>query len=96
MPFFFKVYFGPCLPYQYRINGPHKWNKAKEAIYTYEERVLGALKTKQDVQVKEDLGIFDTVYHYLVKFLRDTLHFNNVFVLLIVCLFVLLFWFIAK
>lgn len=79
------------------MNGPHAWSNAKEAIYNYETRVKEALRTKKVKKVDDsDLGIFDTVYHYLVKFLRDTLHFNNVFVLLVVTLFVLLFWFVAK
>jgi len=96
LPFFFKLYFGPCLPYQYRVNGPNKWKGAKEAIYTYDDRVICALKTRRTNEDDQDLGIFDSVYQHLVKFFRDTLHFNNVFVLLIVGLFVLLFWFYAK
>lgn len=95
LPFFFKLYFGPCLPYQYRVNGPHKWAGAKEAIYEYEERVRGALTTRRDRKEIKDFGILDTIYQYLVKFLRDTLHFNNVFVLLVVGLFIVLFWLIS-
>jgi len=96
LPFFFKVYFGPCLPYQYRINGPNKWEGAKKAIYTYEERVRSGLATRKYEKEPSDYGIIDTLYHYLVKFFRDTLHFNNAFVLLIVTLFVVIFWFISS
>jgi len=97
LPFFFRLYFGPCLPYQYRVNGPHKWAGAKKAIYTYEERVLGALKSNRpEEQEPRDLGIIDTIYKYLVKFFRDTLHFNNVFVLIIVTLMVVLLWFVSS
>ncbi|GFT87471.1 dimethylaniline monooxygenase 5 [Nephila pilipes] len=31
--------FGPSLPYQYRLEGPHKWDGAREAILTAHERV---------------------------------------------------------
>jgi len=37
---FFKVFFGPCTPYQYRLTGPGAWNGAKEAIDTQWERVI--------------------------------------------------------
>lgn len=36
----FKVYFGPRVPYVYRLNGPHKWDKARDAIMSVDERVL--------------------------------------------------------
>ncbi|XP_054708253.1 flavin-containing monooxygenase 5-like [Uloborus diversus] len=31
--------FGPSLPYQYRLEGPHKWDGARNAILTAHERV---------------------------------------------------------
>ncbi|XP_015914889.2 flavin-containing monooxygenase 5 isoform X1 [Parasteatoda tepidariorum] len=33
------VMFGPALPYQYRLEGPHKWDGARKAILTAHERV---------------------------------------------------------
>ncbi|XP_025016800.1 dimethylaniline monooxygenase [N-oxide-forming] 2-like [Tetranychus urticae] len=33
----YHVYFGPLLPYHYRINGPHAWSGARKAIMTVDE-----------------------------------------------------------
>ncbi|XP_023566026.1 dimethylaniline monooxygenase [N-oxide-forming] 2 [Octodon degus] len=41
-----KLYFGPCNSYQYRLVGPGKWEGARHAILTQEERVLKPLKTR--------------------------------------------------
>ena len=79
-----------------RLNGPHSdYNKAREAIFTYEDRVKKALRTKRDKE-ERDLGIFDSAYQYLAKFLKNTLHLNNFFVIFGLFVLVLLFWFIAK
>ncbi|XP_054706188.1 dimethylaniline monooxygenase [N-oxide-forming] 2-like isoform X3 [Uloborus diversus] len=43
---FMKLMFGPCLPYQYRLEGPHKWDGAREAIMTCEERIHWPLQRK--------------------------------------------------
>ncbi|GIY00782.1 flavin-containing monooxygenase 5 [Caerostris darwini] len=36
---------GPCLPYQYRLQGPHTWPGARDAILTCEERVYAPLNS---------------------------------------------------
>ena len=41
-----RCLFGPCLPYQYRLMGPGKWNGARDAINTMWERVDAPLKTR--------------------------------------------------
>lgn len=41
--FFFKNFFGPSVPYQYRLEGPGKWEGAKNAIETVWERVEAPL-----------------------------------------------------
>lgn len=41
---------GPCLPYQYRLEGPHAWTGAKDAILKYKERVLAPLKTRYETR----------------------------------------------
>lgn len=48
----YKVYFGPCVPYIYRLKGPHKWNNARDAIMSVDERVLMA--TNDHAQVAPD------------------------------------------
>ncbi|GFY42400.1 dimethylaniline monooxygenase 5 [Trichonephila inaurata madagascariensis] len=37
--------FGPCTPYQYRLQGPHQWAGAREAILSAWERIEVSLKT---------------------------------------------------
>ena len=34
-----SVYFGPVSPYQYRLDGPGKWDGAREAIATQWDRI---------------------------------------------------------
>ncbi|GIZ00894.1 dimethylaniline monooxygenase 2 [Caerostris extrusa] len=53
---FWALWLGPSLPYQYRLQGPHKWEGAREAILTYKERMeaplrkTGHRKTKRKFQ----------------------------------------------
>ncbi|NXF73361.1 FMO5 monooxygenase, partial [Sclerurus mexicanus] len=39
-----EVVFGPCTPYQYRLQGPGAWAGAREAILTQRQRVVRALQ----------------------------------------------------
>ncbi|XP_076090536.1 flavin-containing monooxygenase 5-like isoform X2 [Mytilus galloprovincialis] len=41
-----NCYFGPCTPYQYRLNGPGKWSGARQAILTQWDRTFASLKTR--------------------------------------------------
>ncbi|XP_007935984.1 flavin-containing monooxygenase 5-like [Orycteropus afer afer] len=41
-----EVFFGPCTPYQYRLQGPGKWAQAREAILTQRERIIKPLRTR--------------------------------------------------
>ncbi|XP_067118698.1 flavin-containing monooxygenase 5-like [Centruroides vittatus] len=56
-PNFFKMFFndnelfralmtGPSLPYQYRLQGPHKWSKARHTILSYSHRADCPLQTR--------------------------------------------------
>ncbi|CAP25130.1 Protein CBG04431 [Caenorhabditis briggsae] len=51
----YKVYFGPRVPYIYRLNGPHKWKEARDAIMSVDERVLMA--TNDHAQVAPDYTV---------------------------------------
>ncbi|XP_074076977.1 flavin-containing monooxygenase 5-like [Macrotis lagotis] len=42
----FEVFFGPCTPYQYRLQGPGKWNGARRAILSQRERIIKPLRTR--------------------------------------------------
>ncbi|XP_054158402.1 flavin-containing monooxygenase 5-like [Oppia nitens] len=39
--------FGPSVPYQYRLEGPHSWPGARNAIMTVPQRIGAPLKTRQ-------------------------------------------------
>ncbi|KAM5203273.1 flavin-containing monooxygenase 5-like [Hipposideros larvatus] len=41
-----EVFFGPCTPYQYRLQGPGKWAGARRAILTQRERIIKPLRTR--------------------------------------------------
>ncbi|XP_036128778.1 dimethylaniline monooxygenase [N-oxide-forming] 2-like [Molossus molossus] len=41
-----KLYFGPCNPYQYRLEGPGRWAGARTAILCQKQRVLKPLMTR--------------------------------------------------
>lgn len=37
---------GPCLPYEFRLQGPHTWEGARNAILSVWQRVIAATKTR--------------------------------------------------
>ncbi|XP_035221542.1 flavin-containing monooxygenase 5-like [Stegodyphus dumicola] len=41
---FWKICWGPFVSYQYRLQGPHKWKGAREAIMTSKQRMLYPLQ----------------------------------------------------
>uniref|UniRef100_A0A8D0IZP1 Flavin-containing monooxygenase n=1 Tax=Sus scrofa TaxID=9823 RepID=A0A8D0IZP1_PIG len=41
-----EIFFGPCTPYQYRLQGPGKWAGARRTILTQRERIIKPLKTR--------------------------------------------------
>ncbi|GIY63242.1 flavin-containing monooxygenase 5 [Caerostris extrusa] len=48
-PKLFRIcFFGPCLPYQYRLTGPHKWEGARDAILNYKNRLYEHLKNGRE------------------------------------------------
>ncbi|KAG8196637.1 hypothetical protein JTE90_006547 [Oedothorax gibbosus] len=60
---FNKLIFGPSLSYQYRLQGPHKWKGAREAIFKCKERVLYPLRKErgrspQDLSINNGFAIF--------------------------------------
>lgn len=46
----YRMYFGPCAPYQYRLTGPGAWPGARDAILTLLERVEKPFKTRTVAQ----------------------------------------------
>ncbi|XP_026581333.1 dimethylaniline monooxygenase [N-oxide-forming] 5-like [Pseudonaja textilis] len=41
-----ELFFGACTPYQYRLQGPGKWEGARKAILMQHERILKPLQTR--------------------------------------------------
>lgn len=41
-----KLVLGPCTPVQFRLQGPGKWDKARETILTTEDRIKKPLMTR--------------------------------------------------
>uniref|UniRef100_A0ABI7W6M3 Flavin-containing monooxygenase n=1 Tax=Felis catus TaxID=9685 RepID=A0ABI7W6M3_FELCA len=41
-----EIFFGPCTPYQYRLQGPGKWAGARRAILTWREQIVKPLRTR--------------------------------------------------
>lgn len=64
---FIKCYFGPSLPYQYRLEGPHKWSDAKRAICSANERVDAPFITSRNtcqLQIKDDVSYLKSYRDY--------------------------------
>lgn len=43
----YTLMFGPSVPYQYRLEGPHPWPGARRAILTVQDRIEAPLKTRK-------------------------------------------------
>ncbi|XP_072500695.1 flavin-containing monooxygenase 5 [Notamacropus eugenii] len=43
----FHMFFGPCTPVQYRLQGRGKWDGAREAILTVNDRIKKPMKTRE-------------------------------------------------
>ncbi|XP_048214142.1 flavin-containing monooxygenase 5-like [Perognathus longimembris pacificus] len=41
-----EMFYGPCTPYQFRLQGPGKWTGAHTAILTQRDRILKPLRTR--------------------------------------------------
>lgn len=62
-----RLYFGPILSYRYRLNGPHKWYGAKDAIISVQSRVKKPFQNRVDVdeaklELKDDSKMFTFMY----------------------------------
>ncbi|GFR03228.1 dimethylaniline monooxygenase 2 [Trichonephila clavata] len=64
---FNHIMFGPSLSYQYRLQGPHSWEGAREAIMTSKDRMLWPL-TKRDSKALHQ-NIFKGLFQRTIKFL---------------------------
>ncbi|GIX93656.1 flavin-containing monooxygenase 5 [Caerostris darwini] len=64
---FLKILFGPSLSYQYRLQGPHLWKGAREAIMTSHDRILYAITKRDSVEIHGN--IFKRVFSKLLSYM---------------------------
>lgn len=67
-PLFLKIVFGPSLSYQYRLEGHGKWEGAREAIMTSDERTQWPLRKKPAVK--------KTLLRYLLEYIVNIIPLN--------------------
>lgn len=60
---FLKLFFGPAVPYQYRLEGHGKWEGAREAIMTVDYRVQWPLRRDQPCKK----GFIRYIIEYIVN-----------------------------
>ncbi|XP_042895039.1 flavin-containing monooxygenase 5 [Parasteatoda tepidariorum] len=61
-----KLVFGPCVPYQFRLQGPHPWAGAREAIMTCDERVIYPLNGKEIERLESPLVLYVKKFLYFL------------------------------
>uniref|UniRef100_T1DCI0 Flavin-containing monooxygenase n=1 Tax=Cupiennius salei TaxID=6928 RepID=T1DCI0_CUPSA len=62
---FWALMFGPSLPYQYRLQGPHKWDGARNAILTVYDRVRFPFSGEEHEKSKK----LNLSSNFLIKYL---------------------------
>uniref|UniRef100_A0A8C4PZQ1 Flavin-containing monooxygenase n=1 Tax=Eptatretus burgeri TaxID=7764 RepID=A0A8C4PZQ1_EPTBU len=60
-----SVFFEPCTPYQYRLQGPGQWEGAAQAIRTQWDRVLAPTRTRVTTLPCQDSGIPSKLFSIL-------------------------------
>lgn len=69
---FWALLMGPSFPYQYRLQGPHSWDKARETILSYKDRVYSPFQTRYNQTMQEESNsyfiyfVFGTVFFALL------------------------------
>ncbi|GIX93644.1 dimethylaniline monooxygenase 2 [Caerostris darwini] len=54
---YFHLIFGPSLSYQYRLQGPHSWDGARNAIMTSKDRMLYPITKRSNPEYHENIFI---------------------------------------
>ncbi|XP_077519651.1 flavin-containing monooxygenase 5-like [Amblyomma americanum] len=58
----FRALLGPCVPYQFRLEGPHRWSGARQAILDSRHRVMYPLNDRCSSFTRKGKGHFTFVY----------------------------------
>jgi len=72
---FWAIFTGPSLPYQYRLQGPHTWDGAREAILTYRDRVVQPLQRPGQPLLRWKKSMFTTGLIMKLLFLLPILYY---------------------
>lgn len=59
---FLACFNGPCLPYQFRLQGPHSWPGARSAILKYEERIFSCLNSGGKTISQNEENVLNKLY----------------------------------
>ncbi|XP_075729282.1 flavin-containing monooxygenase 5-like [Rhipicephalus microplus] len=60
----FRALLGPCVPYQFRLEGPHKWSGARQAILESRRRVMYPLNERCTSFSKKGSSTFLFVFFF--------------------------------
>jgi dimethylaniline monooxygenase (N-oxide forming) len=61
-----KLVFGPALPYHYRVNGPHAWAGARDAIMQCSERVAACTRTRRTDNMMQSTTSYKSMLGILI------------------------------
>ncbi|KAH7968058.1 hypothetical protein HPB52_005543 [Rhipicephalus sanguineus] len=64
----FRALLGPCVPYQFRLEGPHSWPGARQAILDSRHRVMYPLNDRCTSFGKKRKGPSAFIYIFLLFF----------------------------
>ncbi|XP_033732101.1 dimethylaniline monooxygenase [N-oxide-forming] 5-like [Pecten maximus] len=62
----YTCFFGPCSPYQYRLQGSRTWPGARKAIMAQWDNAISSLKTRQVKSKQESSGIMMYIFMFAV------------------------------
>lgn len=66
---YWALFFGPSLPYQYRLQGPHKWDGARDAILTAYDRIRFPF-TEEEYKKSKKANMNTSIFlKYVITFL---------------------------
>ncbi|NP_944592.1 dimethylaniline monooxygenase [N-oxide-forming] 5 [Danio rerio] len=73
----FKIIFGPCTPYQFRLHGPGQWEGARQAILTQWDRVMKPLKTRCREEPQSQSFLHSLIFSVSVAGLLSALYYGR-------------------
>ncbi len=72
-----NVIFGPCTPYQFRLQGPGRWEGARQAILTQWDRVNEPLRTRCTPEPQSQRSSHSLIFSVSVAALLSALYYSR-------------------